>query len=359
MSRIFIDRPIFAWVLAIIVMLGGHRRAHRAADRAISRHRADQRQHPRQLSGRLGRDGREQRHADPRAAAHRARRAALFQRELELARPVAHHRHVRQGHRSRHRPGAGAEQGPAGDLAPAAAGAAAGRAGHQVQRRRPADRRGLRHHRHARPTSTSPTTSSSNIQDPLSRIPGRRRHQRVRLAARDAHLARPAAAGRLRADAGRRDRRDPGPEHRSRRGRGRRPALARAGRCCNATVTAQSRLQTPEQFGDIVLKTLPSGSSVRIKDVARVELGAEQYNVDPAGSTAIPARACRSRCRPGADALRDRRPGQGARWSELGRRLARRARATPTPTTPPPSSAVGRARWSEGAARGDRAGRAS
>lgn len=45
----------------------------------------------------------------------------------------------------------------------------------------------------------------------------------------------------------------------------------------NATVTAQSRLQTPEQFGDIILSTLPSGASVRLGDVARVEIGAENY----------------------------------------------------------------------------------
>jgi multidrug efflux pump len=46
----------------------------------------------------------------------------------------------------------------------------------------------------------------------------------------------------------------------------------------NATVTAQSRLQTPEQFANIVLKTLNDGSTVKLKDVARVELGAENYN---------------------------------------------------------------------------------
>ena len=39
-SRIFIDRPIFAWVIAIIIMLGGRRRDPGAADRAISRRRA-------------------------------------------------------------------------------------------------------------------------------------------------------------------------------------------------------------------------------------------------------------------------------------------------------------------------------
>jgi len=46
----------------------------------------------------------------------------------------------------------------------------------------------------------------------------------------------------------------------------------------NVAVTAQSRLQTPEQFREIVVKTLPSGATVHLSDVARVELGAESYN---------------------------------------------------------------------------------
>ncbi|AQR75323.1 efflux RND transporter permease subunit [Sphingomonas sp. LM7] len=46
----------------------------------------------------------------------------------------------------------------------------------------------------------------------------------------------------------------------------------------NATVTAQSRLQTPAQFEQIILKTETSGANVLLKDVARVELGAESYN---------------------------------------------------------------------------------
>src|SRR3546814_11919098 len=45
------------------------------------------------------------------------------------------------------------------------------------------------------------------------------------------------------------------------------------GQMLNATVTAQSRMQTAEQFENIVLKTLPDGATVRIKDVARVEIG--------------------------------------------------------------------------------------
>jgi multidrug efflux pump len=43
----------------------------------------------------------------------------------------------------------------------------------------------------------------------------------------------------------------------------------------SATVTAQSRLSTPQQFRDIILKTQANGSIVRLSDVARIELGAE------------------------------------------------------------------------------------
>ena len=61
----------------------------------------------------------------------------------------------------------------------------------------------------------------------------------------------------------------------------------------NATVTAQSLLQTPEQFSNIFLKNTASGAQVRLGDVARVELGADNYQFDskfngkPAGGVAI------------------------------------------------------------------------
>ncbi|HOD11746.1 MAG TPA: multidrug efflux RND transporter permease subunit [Candidatus Omnitrophota bacterium] len=44
-------------------------------------------------------------------------------------------------------------------------------------------------------------------------------------------------------------------------------------------VRAQGRLETPEQFGDIVLRAEPNGSIVRLKDVSRIELGAQAYDV--------------------------------------------------------------------------------
>src|SRR6266480_4908388 len=43
------------------------------------------------------------------------------------------------------------------------------------------------------------------------------------------------------------------------------------------TVRAQGRLQTPEEFGQIVVRSNPDGSVVRLKDVARIELGALNY----------------------------------------------------------------------------------
>ncbi len=57
---------------------------------------------------------------------------------------------------------------------------------------------------------------------------------------------------------------------------------ARKGQQLNATMTAQSRLQTPEQFRNIILKSNSDGSLVRLNDVARVELGAESYTTDSA-----------------------------------------------------------------------------
>ncbi|MDD8060772.1 efflux RND transporter permease subunit [Shewanella metallivivens] len=53
-----------------------------------------------------------------------------------------------------------------------------------------------------------------------------------------------------------------------------------AGQELNATITAQSRLQTPEQFRRIILKSDSSGANVYLEDVAKVELGAESYAVD-------------------------------------------------------------------------------
>jgi HAE1 family hydrophobic/amphiphilic exporter-1 len=59
------------------------------------------------------------------------------------------------------------------------------------------------------------------------------------------------------------------------------------------TVTSQGRLSTAEQFGNIIVRANPDGSVVRVKDVARVELGAEssgqftRFNGKPAAGIGI------------------------------------------------------------------------
>ena len=75
------------------------------------------------------------------------------------------------------------------------------------------------------------------------------------------------------------------------------------GQALNATVTAQSQLQTADQFRNIILKSTPSGAVVHLSDVARVELGGDSYastslmNGRPASGLAItPA--------PGANSLK-------------------------------------------------------
>lgn len=61
----------------------------------------------------------------------------------------------------------------------------------------------------------------------------------------------------------------------------------------NFTVIVQDRLQTPEQFRDILLRVNPDGSSVRLSDVAKVELGPEnsqvvsRFNGQPSAAMAI------------------------------------------------------------------------
>lgn len=70
----------------------------------------------------------------------------------------------------------------------------------------------------------------------------------------------------------------------------------------NVSVTAQSKLQTTEQFEDIILAYDDSGATVRLSDVARVELGSESYqnigrlNGHPASGMAV-------MLSPGANAL--------------------------------------------------------
>ena len=71
----------------------------------------------------------------------------------------------------------------------------------------------------------------------------------------------------------------------------------------NATVTAQSRLQTPEQFSKIIVKAQTNGANVKLSDVARIELGAENYN-SRSRVNQHPGAGIAVLLAPGADALK-------------------------------------------------------
>ena len=75
------------------------------------------------------------------------------------------------------------------------------------------------------------------------------------------------------------------------------------GQMLNATVTAQSRLQTPEQFRNIIVKADPSGARVLLSDVARVELGADNYSAR-IRANGHPGAGIGINLEPGANALR-------------------------------------------------------
>jgi multidrug efflux pump len=70
----------------------------------------------------------------------------------------------------------------------------------------------------------------------------------------------------------------------------------------NATVTAQSRLQTPEQFRNIILRSETNGAAVHLGDVARIELGASNYSV-ASRFNGKPAAGIAIQLAPGANAL--------------------------------------------------------
>ncbi|HFW0141919.1 TPA: efflux RND transporter permease subunit [Salmonella enterica subsp. enterica serovar Eastbourne] len=55
------------------------------------------------------------------------------------------------------------------------------------------------------------------------------------------------------------------------------PALP--GQQLNASIIAQTRLKDPQEFGKVTLRVNTDGSVVHLKDVARIELGGENYNV--------------------------------------------------------------------------------
>ncbi len=77
---------------------------------------------------------------------------------------------------------------------------------------------------------------------------------------------------------------------------------AAPGQQLNAVIVTKSRLSTPAEFGNIIVRANPDGSTVRVKDVARVELGAQDYSI-AARIDGEPASAIAIRLAPSANAL--------------------------------------------------------
>lgn len=85
------------------------------------------------------------------------------------------------------------------------------------------------------------------------------------------------------------------------------------------SVTTQGRLQTPEEFEKIILRSLPDGSKLRLKDVARIELGAKDYDFTATrnGNPTIPLGIFLA---PGANQL-DTAEAVNAKMAELAKKF--------------------------------------
>jgi len=75
------------------------------------------------------------------------------------------------------------------------------------------------------------------------------------------------------------------------------------GQQLNATIIGPTRLHSPEQFGAILLKVNADGSQVRLRDVARIALGSENYTYDNVRYNGKPAAGIAVKLATGANAL--------------------------------------------------------
>jgi HAE1 family hydrophobic/amphiphilic exporter-1 len=94
-------------------------------------------------------------------------------------------------------------------------------------------------------------------------------------------------------------------------------APAVEGQRLNASIIVQNMLKTPDEFASIPIRISPDGSTVRIRDVARIELGTEFYDIE-AAHNGKPAAALAVRQAAGANAL-DTADAVKAKMEEMSR----------------------------------------
>jgi multidrug efflux pump len=92
---------------------------------------------------------------------------------------------------------------------------------------------------------------------------------------------------------------------------------ASPGQQLNAVIVTKSRLSTAAEFGEVIIRSTPGGATVRVKDVARVELGAQDYSVT-ARYDGQPAVGIPVRITPGANALETAKAVK-AKYAELAK----------------------------------------
>ena len=172
-SRFFIDRPVFASVIAIVIIARRPAGGEAAAGRAVPGDRAADGDHHHLVPGRERRDDR--RAPSPRRSrsSSPARRGMIyFSLELLLGRHAHHHRHLRGRHRRRRGDLPGQQPRAGRAAAPARGGAPQRRDRAEALERHPAGDRAA-----SRPATSADTLfladyASINIVDELKRIPG-------------------------------------------------------------------------------------------------------------------------------------------------------------------------------------------
>ncbi len=280
MSHFFIKRPIFAWVLAILIMFGGLLRhlcglpiAPVSADRADGRSRISA-----TYPGANAQTGENSvtKVVEQNMTGVDYLAIHVVCRHLDRRRADLDHLHQRG--QCRHRPGAGAEQAAACHPVAAAGRAAAGPARGEVVVELPDGARLRLRGRQARPASDIADCRQSSINEPISRVSGVGQVQlfgaeyamriwldadklaKYNLMPGDVTAAIQAQNTQV---TGRPARRSPG---------GRRSAAQRDDHVAEPAADHRAVQAT------VILRTSTSGQAVRIGDVARVELGSKSYD---------------------------------------------------------------------------------